>query len=96
MELPITSDMVYFRFHGRNAEMWWKGDSETRYRYLYSPEEVDELANRVKSAAQRTMLLFVLFNNHWRGYAPRNAVDIKRSLQLPLKEFSVQTVMMRD
>jgi uncharacterized protein YecE (DUF72 family) len=38
-ELPITSDMAYFRFHGRNAEMWWKGDSETRYKYLYSPDE---------------------------------------------------------
>ena len=29
-EIPVTSDMSYFRFHGRNAEMWWKGNSETR------------------------------------------------------------------
>ena len=33
-DLPITSDMIYFRFHGRNAEMWWKGNTETRYQYL--------------------------------------------------------------
>jgi len=35
-EVPLTSDMAYFRFHGRNAEMWWKGNSETRYKYLLS------------------------------------------------------------
>jgi uncharacterized protein YecE (DUF72 family) len=95
-ELPITSDMAYFRFHGRNAEMWWKGDSETRYRYLYSPEEIEELSARVKSVAADTKLLFVLFNNHWQAYAPHNAVDIKRPLRLPLKELPVQTSMMQN
>ena len=89
-ELPITSDMAYFRFHGRNAEMWWKGDSETRYKYLYSTEEIEELSIRVKSAAEQTKMMFVLFNNHWQGYAPRNAVDMHRSLQLPLKEPPIQ------
>lgn len=85
-ELPVTADMAYFRFHGRNSEMWWKGDNETRYKYLYSPEEIDELSARVKSAAGQTQLLFAFFNNHWQGYAPRNAVDIKRVLQLPFIE----------
>ena len=90
-ELPITSDMAYFRFHGRNVEMWWKGDSETRYKYLYSPEEISELTNKVKSAATQTKLLFALFNNHWQGYAPRNAVDMIKTLELPIKELPVQT-----
>ncbi len=89
-DLTITSDMAYFRFHGRNKEMWWKGDSETRYKYLYSPEEIEELTNKVKLAAGQTQLLFALFNNHWQGYAPRNAVDMKRSLQSPLKEIPIQ------
>ena len=82
-KLPVTADMAYFRFHGRNSEMWWKGDNETRYKYLYSPEEIDELSAKVKSAAGQTQLLFIFFNNHWQGYAPRNAVDMKRVLQLP-------------
>jgi uncharacterized protein YecE (DUF72 family) len=94
-ELPITSDMAYFRFHGRNAEMWWKGDSETRYKYLYSPDEIDELAGRVKSAAQVTRLLFVLFNNHWQGYAPRNAADTMKKLELPMRE-PLQTELEED
>jgi uncharacterized protein YecE (DUF72 family) len=89
-DLPITSDMVYFRFHGRNAEMWWKGDTETRYQYLYSPEEIGELADRVREAAGKTELLFAFFNNHWQAYAPRNAVDIKKTLQLPFQELPVQ------
>jgi len=90
VELPITSDMAYFRFHGRNAEMWWKGDSETRYKYLYSPEEIGELTGKVKSAANQTKLLFALFNNHWRGYAPRNAIDMMKTLELPIKEIPIQ------
>jgi len=89
-DIPVTADMAYFRFHGRNKEMWWKGDSETRYKYLYSPEEIDELANRVKNAGVRAHLTFTFFNNHWQGYAPRNAVDMMRTLELPFEELPVQ------
>ena len=88
--LPITADMIYFRFHGRNAEMWWKGNTETRYKYLYSQEEVNELADKVKSLTEKAKLAFVLFNNHWQAYAPRNAVDMQKALQLPFKELSTQ------
>ncbi|MFC2004845.1 DUF72 domain-containing protein [Chloroflexota bacterium] len=91
-ELPITSDMAYFRFHGRNAETWWSGDNETRYKYLYPPDEIEELAGKVKSAARETELLFAQFNNHWQGYAPRNANDLKKSLQLPFNELFLQDV----
>jgi len=91
-ELPTTSDLAYFRFHGRNAEMWWKGNNETRYKYLYFPEEIEELSDRVKSAADKTKLLFAHFNNHWQGYAPRNANDLKKSLQLPFNEPFMQSI----
>jgi uncharacterized protein YecE (DUF72 family) len=95
-DLPLTSDMAYFRFHGRNKEMWWQGDSETRYKYLYSPEEISELADKVKVAAPQTKMLFVLFNNHWQGYAPRNAIDLMKTLELPVKEPSRQAPLMED
>jgi len=86
-DLPLTSDMAYFRFHGRNREMWWKGNSETRYKYLYSPEEMEELIHKVEAAAGKVKQTFAFFNNHWQGYAPRNAVSMLRSMQLPFKEF---------
>ncbi|MFC1984295.1 DUF72 domain-containing protein [Chloroflexota bacterium] len=95
-ELPLTSDIAYFRFHGRNAETWWTGDSETRYKYLYSTEEIEELADRVSVAAGQTHLLFALFNNHWRGYAPRNAVDMMKSLQLPFQEITIKTRLVEE
>jgi len=81
-EVPATSDMAYFRFHGRNKEMWWKGDSETRYKYPYSDIEIHELAEEVRAVAGEAQYTFTLFNNHWQGYAPRNAIDMKKALKL--------------
>jgi len=92
-ELPLTSDMAYFRFHGRNAENWWQGDSETRYRYLYSPEEIQELTQRVTDASHKTKLTFAFFNNHWQGYAPHNAISMIKSLELPVKELPLQVTL---
>jgi uncharacterized protein YecE (DUF72 family) len=85
-DLPPTSETAYFRFHGRNAATWWQGDSESRYRYLYSPEEIAELSRKVKEAAAGARYAFAFFNNHWQGYAPRNAVDMKKHLQLPFAD----------
>ncbi len=89
-DTPVTSDMAYLRFHGRNRENWWTGNSETRYKYLYSDAEIDELAVRVKAASINTKLLFAFYNNHWQGYAPRNAVSMIKKLQLPFREIPVQ------
>jgi len=95
-DVPLTSDIGYFRYHGRNAEMWWQGDNETRYKYLYSPEEIEELAGRVKNSANQAKLMFAFFNNHWQGYAPRNAVDLQKALQLPFKELPIQVTLDND
>ena len=95
-EVPLTSGLAYFRFHGRNKEMWWKGDSESRYRYLYSAEEIDELSGKVNKAAEQTTLLFAFFNNHWQGYAPRNAIDMMKTLKLPFKEPPIQVLLPDD
>jgi len=94
--IPIVGDMAYFRFHGRNAEMWWKGDVETRYQYLYSPDEICELAGKVKSATSSSKITFAFFNNHWKAYAPRNAVDIMKTLQLPFKDLPIRTQTTSD
>lgn len=81
--VPRTAPLAYLRFHGRNAQDWWAGDVETRYRYLYSPGEISELAARVREAAAGAATLFAFFNNHWQGYAPRNAVALRQQLSLP-------------
>ena len=76
--------------------MWWEGNNETRYKYLYSPAEIDELAGRVKQAAGQTRLLFAFFNNHWQAYAPRNAVQLTGKLGLSAKEIPVQDNFLDD
>ncbi len=95
-DIPITADTAYFRFHGRNAKDWWTGDSETRYRYLYSPEEISELAERVKITGEKVKMLFAFLNNHWQAYAPRNANDLKKDLQLPFREIPVNLEFSMD
>ena len=90
-DVPLTSDMAYFRFHGRNYKDWWKGNNETRYKYLYSEEELDELAGKIKKASSETGLMFAQFNNHWQGYAPRNATDLKKQMGLPFVQLPLLT-----
>jgi uncharacterized protein YecE (DUF72 family) len=89
-DIPLTSDIAYFRFHGRNKENWWNGNTETRYKYLYSDDELNELTGKINAVRNKTKLLFAFFNNHWQGYAPRNAISIIKNLQLPLREITVQ------
>jgi uncharacterized protein YecE (DUF72 family) len=95
-EVPLTLDIASFRFQGRNAEMWWKGNAETRYKYLYSLEEIKELAGKLKAAKQKTSLLFAFFNNHWKAYVPRNARDLIRALQLPFNDLAAQPLPKKD
>ena len=73
--------------------MWWKGDSETCYKYLYSQEEISELADKVKVASDKSQLTFAFFNNHWRGYAPSNAVSTMRALQLPFRDLPTEEAL---
>jgi len=96
VETPVTSDIAYFRFHGRNAKDWWSGDGEQRYRYHYNEGEIGELAERVKAAAEKTKLLFAFFNNHWQAYAPRNANDLKKALKLPYEQLPLNLEFTAD
>jgi uncharacterized protein YecE (DUF72 family) len=83
-ELPVTANIGYFRFHGRNAKDWWRGNNETKYRYLYSDDEIKQLAERVAKAKRKVDSVFTYFNNHWQGYAPRNATDLRKALHSAL------------
>jgi uncharacterized protein YecE (DUF72 family) len=40
LEYVCISDIAYIRFHGRNADMWYKGDNVSRYDYMYSDMEL--------------------------------------------------------
>ena len=80
----VTSGTGYFRFHGRNAENWFRDKQEVyggRYDYLYAVSELDDVLACVRAVAQRTKKTFVIFNNHKDGKAFANALQLKARLQ---------------
>ncbi|MBD3184561.1 DUF72 domain-containing protein [Candidatus Poribacteria bacterium] len=80
-ELAVTSSIGYVRFHGRNAEKWWEGDSSERYNYLYSEEEIQQWVPKIKELAVSTRDTYLMFNNCHAGHAAKNAKDMQDILQ---------------
>jgi len=76
-------------FTAETPKNWWNGDNETRYKYLYSLEEITELSQKVKTAPGKPGLVFAFFNNHWKAYAPRNSVDMVKNIKLPFEQTPV-------
>ncbi|NPV52672.1 MAG: DUF72 domain-containing protein [Firmicutes bacterium] len=72
--IKVTSRVAYIRFHGRNAEKWWKHEQPwERYNYLYSEEELKEWIPRIKHLDSLVDITFVFFNNCHKGHAVKNA-----------------------
>jgi uncharacterized protein YecE (DUF72 family) len=83
-DIPLTSRLGYFRFHGRNYQEWWKGDRETRYNYLYTPPEQAALAGDVQEVAERTADTYVFYNNHYKAKAVVNGLQLRAQLGQPV------------
>ncbi|MEE9218073.1 MAG: DUF72 domain-containing protein [Acidobacteriota bacterium] len=80
----LTSGLAYIRLHGRNAAHWFRQDAgrDARYDYLYSANELREWADRVRSLARAgAEEIFVIANNHYRGKAACNALELRRMLE---------------
>jgi uncharacterized protein YecE (DUF72 family) len=76
----VTGPVGYARLHGRNYEKWFAhAESWERYNYLYTKEELEPWAGRIEEMAQNKDT-YVITNNHFRGQAIVNAVDLKREL----------------
>lgn len=83
--VPPTSIMTagagYVRLHGRNRENWFKKDAgrDARYDYLYSHDEISEWVERIKAMQKKAKQgrdIFIIANNHYRGQAPANALEL--------------------
>ncbi len=75
-----TSPVGYIRFHGRRYDTWFSDDPSTpaheRYNYLYSREELDPWADRIREIQKNTRKTFVVTNNHFQGKAVVNALQL--------------------
>jgi uncharacterized protein YecE (DUF72 family) len=78
-----TSPIGYVRLHGRNYQNWFRENAprDERYNYLYSLEELDPWITRIKEVAKHTHETYVVTNNHFRGQAVVNALEIKSTLE---------------
>jgi uncharacterized protein YecE (DUF72 family) len=68
--LKVTSEFSYVRFHGRGKEPW--------YYYDYRVEELEEWKGRLTELSSRAKKVYVYFNNHFRGYAVKNALQMMK------------------
>jgi len=79
----ITSGaLAYFRFHGRNASAWFdsKAGRDARYDYLYSERELLPWTEKIAAVVQNADRTFVMANNHYKGQAVANALQLKALL----------------
>ena len=81
LDFTATSDLAYFRLHGRNADLWYKGDNVTRYDYLYSDEELKPMIDPIKYLLAHAAIVSIFFNNHAKNQATVNAKRFEMMLQ---------------
>jgi len=79
----VTGPRGYLRCHGRRREAWFQfgEDRQARYDYLYTPEELAELAGRARELMAQAPEVYVIFNNHPAGQAVANALELLHLLQ---------------
>jgi uncharacterized protein YecE (DUF72 family) len=79
----VTGPRGYLRCHGRRKETWFEfgDDRGARYDYLYSPEELEDLAARARELMEKAGETYVIFNNHPAGQAVANALELVHLLQ---------------
>ncbi len=77
-----TARLGYFRLHGRNYGNWFKKDAgrNARYDYLYTKQEIRQLAGQIRKVHQSTEETYAITNNHFRGQALVNAMEVLEEL----------------
>ncbi|HZI65376.1 MAG TPA: DUF72 domain-containing protein, partial [Thermoanaerobaculia bacterium] len=86
----VTGPVAYYRFHGRNAAKWFGPDTsnEERYDYLYSERELEPWVERIREGAARRPAsnAYAILNNHFRGQAVANALQLQQLLTGEIRE----------
>jgi len=79
------ADLYYLRLHGRNAKEWWdSAESEDRYNYFYSAEELQPIADKVRDVRAMVKKAYLFLNNHFSAQSVANAVTLKKMLDEPI------------
>lgn len=100
----ITNNKAYLRFHGRNVKAWLKSinnfgkqqsytEQSERYKYLYSPGELVEIDQKIKSIQEKVKEIYVIMNNHPQGDAIANAFELIHLLEEKVKVQMPSTIV---
>ena len=73
--------LAYLRLHGRNPDWPKLKTAEDRHTYDYRPEELEEIAGRVRALARQARAIHVVANNHAQDFAPKAALGLRRLLR---------------
>ncbi len=78
-----TGPVGYVRLHGRNYRDWFREDAgrDARYDYLYSEEELDPWVEKISEVSGTASSTYVITNNHFRGQAVVNALQIRSRVE---------------
>ncbi|MDP7035736.1 MAG: DUF72 domain-containing protein [Planctomycetota bacterium] len=76
---------AYVRLHGRNSKQWFsrQASRDEKYDYLYEPNELSPWIERIERLQSTNDSIFVVTNNHFRGQAVVNALELRKSLGKP-------------
>lgn len=82
----VTAPVGYVRLHGRNYREWFESDNrDDRYNYLYTIDELEGWKERITRIAEKAEKTYAVANNHFRGQAAVNAIQLKRMLGQPAR-----------
>lgn len=75
-------EFSYVRFHGRNCKDWFREGAgrDERYNYLYTKDELQDWIERIRQLGRNSGRVFIITNNHYRGQAMANALQIKNMI----------------
>ncbi len=74
VDAVTREDMAYLRCHGRNTEGYLKGKTVAeRFGWVYSDDELKEIAGRAHTLAEQAAEVHVAFNNNRGADAPDSA-----------------------
>lgn len=68
--LKVNGEFSYVRFHGRGGRPW--------YYYDYKVEELKEWKSKLSELSANSKKVYVYFNNHFKGYAVKNALQMMK------------------
>jgi uncharacterized protein YecE (DUF72 family) len=79
----VTSPIGYLRLHGRNTARWFAeaAGAAARYDYRYPAEELEEIVDAVEVISRRARETYLITNNHFRGQAALNALELRHKLR---------------